>query len=100
MRIALEGELGATLSIHELASYCLAARVATGLALPGWSALVRMLGVSEDTGWSRGGVGGHEFAVLRETEEGLVPVVVATERGDDALVQMIQEALGGIAGRL
>ena len=92
MQYCLQRDLSATLSIHKLASHCFAAGVATGFALPCRGALVGMLGVSEDTGRPRGGVGRHEFTMLREAEKSLVPVVVATERSDDTLVQVVQEA--------
>lgn len=90
----LERNLSATLRIHKLATHSLAACVATCFALPGGSALVSMFSVSEDAGGPRGGVSGHEFAVLGEAEKGLVSVVIATEGSDNALVKVLEEAFG------
>lgn len=81
------------MGIHELAPHSLTTSIATGLAFADWSAHVLMFSVSKDTGRAGGGVGGHEFAMLRETEKCLVPVVIATESRDNTLVQVVQEAL-------
>ena len=94
-----ERDLSATLSIHEFAADGLASIVAASFALSGWCALVSMLGVTEHTGRPGGRVGRNEFAMLRETKKGLVSVVIATERSDNPLIQMVEEALG-IAVRL
>jgi len=77
--------------VHQFPSNGLAAGINVRSALSYWCLRVGQLSVSEHAGWAGWRIGWHKLTVLRESDQCLVPGMVAAEGSDNALVQVIQE---------
>lgn len=80
---------------QQLATYSLATLSVLGLVLASRRPGITVSRMAEHTGGLGWGIG-QELPMVREANQGLVPIVMPPERGDNPPVKVVQEALRAV----